>query len=170
MEEIVALKLLIAGDHFGEISLIYDCITQASCVSRNYLGLAVLSKKHYEEFIVDQVEWKEELLRHVRKYKDPRKRFILKSVKNIPHFSHLPDDIIHELAYAFELKFYEQGSHVLKVGQLCDRFLILLAGEIEVVTEMEGNEYVVDRLPPGTNINHQAVFIDDTMHINMRSI
>lgn len=53
MEEIIAYKLLIAGDHFGEISLIYDCITQASCVSRNYLSLAVLSKHHFNEFVVD---------------------------------------------------------------------------------------------------------------------
>ena len=34
---------------------------------------------------------------------------------------------------------------------------------------MEGNEFIIDRLPPGTNINHQAVFIDDNMHVDMRS-
>ena len=102
MEELIAFKLLVEGDHFGEISLLFDCITQASCVSRNYLSLAMLNKQHFNEFIVDQVEWKEELLAHVKKYKDPRKKFMLESVKNIPHFSTCSDEIIYELTYAFE--------------------------------------------------------------------
>ena len=72
MEEIVAYKLLIEGDHFGEISLIYDCITQASCVSRNYLSLAVLEKDRFREFIINEVEFKEQLLMYIKKYKDPR--------------------------------------------------------------------------------------------------
>jgi len=41
--ETISEKLLIAGDHFGEVGLIYRCKRTASIVSRNYNTMASLS-------------------------------------------------------------------------------------------------------------------------------
>ena len=39
-KEHIAYKLVVEGDHFGEISLLYDCTAQASVISRNYNTLS----------------------------------------------------------------------------------------------------------------------------------
>ena len=41
-EELIAVRLLVEGDHFGEIGTIYDCKRTATIVSRNYNTMAVL--------------------------------------------------------------------------------------------------------------------------------
>ena len=42
-EIIVAYKLLVEGDHFGEIGTIYQCRRTATIVSRNYNTMANIS-------------------------------------------------------------------------------------------------------------------------------
>jgi CRP-like cAMP-binding protein len=42
--EVVGHRLLVEGDHFGEIGLIYDCARTASIQSRNYNTMATISK------------------------------------------------------------------------------------------------------------------------------
>ena len=39
-EELVAVKLLVEGDHFGEIGVLYECRRTATIVSRNYNTMA----------------------------------------------------------------------------------------------------------------------------------
>ena len=41
-KELIAWKLLVQGDHFGEISIIYHCKTTCQVLSRNYNTLARL--------------------------------------------------------------------------------------------------------------------------------
>jgi CRP-like cAMP-binding protein len=45
--EHIATKLLVEGDHFGEISLLYGCNAQASIVSMSYDNLAMLTKRGF---------------------------------------------------------------------------------------------------------------------------
>ena len=40
----ISVKLLITGDHFGEIALIYKCRRSATVVSRNYNTMARLTR------------------------------------------------------------------------------------------------------------------------------
>jgi len=42
-ENHIAYKLLVEGDHFGEIGVVYDCCRTATIVSRNYNTMANLS-------------------------------------------------------------------------------------------------------------------------------
>ena len=46
-ESHIAYKLLVEGDHFGEISLLYGCNAQASIVSLSYNNIAQLSKRRF---------------------------------------------------------------------------------------------------------------------------
>ena len=43
--EIIAHRLLVEGDHFGEISMVYDVPTSATVISRNYNTMATLNKQ-----------------------------------------------------------------------------------------------------------------------------
>ena len=42
---------------------------------------------------------------------------------------------------------------LLKVGDEIDKIIFVERGQIEVYTEFEGNEFVIDRLGPGAVIN-----------------
>lgn len=42
-EELVAVRLLVEGDHFGEIGVMFECKRTATIVSRNYNTMACLS-------------------------------------------------------------------------------------------------------------------------------
>jgi CRP-like cAMP-binding protein len=39
----IAYKLLVEGDHFGEVGVVYDCCRTATIVSRNYNTMANLT-------------------------------------------------------------------------------------------------------------------------------
>lgn len=56
----------------------------------------------------------------------------------------------------------------LKVGDSTDKIIFVERGQIEVLTEFEGNEFVIERLGPGTVINQKAFWVDDIMSVNMR--
>lgn len=43
-ETYMAEKLLVEGQHFGEIGLLYQCKRTASVISRNYLTIAHMSR------------------------------------------------------------------------------------------------------------------------------
>jgi len=42
-EELVAVRLLVEGDHFGEIGVVYECRRTATVISRNYNTMASLT-------------------------------------------------------------------------------------------------------------------------------
>ena len=72
-EEHVAYKLLVEGNHFGEISLLFGCDAQATVVSRNYNTFACVQKVRFINFITEYPNYKNQLLKHIYKYKDPNK-------------------------------------------------------------------------------------------------
>ena len=40
---------------------------------------------------------------------------------------------------------------------------------VELYTEFEGNEFVLERLPSGSIINQRVLFMEDLMYVNMRA-
>ena len=45
----LAIRLLVEGDHFGELSLLYRCPRTCSVISRNYNTMARLRYLHFRE-------------------------------------------------------------------------------------------------------------------------
>ena len=42
-----------------------------------------------------------------------------------------------------------------------DALFVIESGELEVFIEMEGNEFVIDKLTSGAVLNHRSVFTED---------
>lgn len=46
---------------------------------------------------------------------------------------------------------------------------IIEYGELEVFTECEGNEFIIERLPTGSVLNWRSIFTADNMVVNIRA-
>ena len=86
---IEGFKMLVEGDHFGEIALIYKCPRTASCISRNYNTMARLSAYKFRELICDFPELKQHFKNHLYKYTDTNKNFMREMFKKVSYFKHL---------------------------------------------------------------------------------
>ncbi len=69
-------RTLYPGDHFGEISLIYNCKRTATVVANNYCTLAKLPQKKYREAVLKYPNFAEELKQQIFEYDDEIKIFL----------------------------------------------------------------------------------------------
>ena len=69
-------KLLTEGDHFGEISLLYDTERSATVIARNYNTIAHLTYDHFRLITRRFPELKNLLHYYATKYDDPTKKFL----------------------------------------------------------------------------------------------
>lgn len=53
---------------------------------------------------------------------------------------------------------------------MADNLCFVQSGSIAVYTTFEGNEFIMDIIPPGSIINYRAFFLQDMMYVNMRAI
>ena len=61
----IAVKLLVEGEHIGEIGLIYNCKRTATVVSRNYNVMARFGKHRFRDLWMEYPEYKEYLTKYV---------------------------------------------------------------------------------------------------------
>ena len=47
--------------------------------------------------------------------------------------------------------------------------IFVVNGVLEVYTEFEGNEFVIEKLKPGSILNYRNIFTDDKMKVKVRS-
>jgi CRP-like cAMP-binding protein len=62
-----------------------------------------------------------------------------------------------------------KGDYLLKEHDETDNIYIVERGELEVVEEYEGNQFIIERLNSGTVLNYTTIFTDDLMKINIRA-
>jgi signal-transduction protein with cAMP-binding, CBS, and nucleotidyltransferase domain len=65
-------------------------------------------------------------------------------------------------------KRYEAGNVILKVGQKIDNVIFVLNGVLEVYTELEGNEFLIEKLYSGSVLNYRSFILEDVMQVNVR--
>lgn len=86
-EKLVAEKLLIEGDHFGEIGVIYDCKRTATVVSRNYNTMARITSARFHDLSNEIPKYVDALKRQVFQYDERFKRFMMRVIAKIPYFN-----------------------------------------------------------------------------------
>jgi CRP-like cAMP-binding protein len=63
------------------------------------------------------------------------------------------------------MKFYNAGEILLKEEDPVDKIIFVVNGNLEVFTEFEGNEFIIELLKPGSILNFSTVFTDDKMSV-----
>ena len=64
----------------------------------------------------------------------------------------------------------EIGEILLRELDDTDALFIVEHGCMEIFTEFDGNEFIIDRLPAGSVLNHHVVFTEDSMVVNIRAV
>ena len=85
----ICFKLLVEGDHFGEISLLYGCKRTATVNARNYTTIATLTRQDFKEMTRLYPIYNKYLLIHVYKYQYKKKSFLKEIVKRVEYLEHL---------------------------------------------------------------------------------
>ena len=108
------IRLLVEGDHFGEISLIYKCKRSASVISRNYNTLAKMTSDRYRELVAEYPEYEVCLKKYIREtYNDPKIRFIVDMLERVEYLQGVKREIIFDLMFNLKPRSFEQGSVML---------------------------------------------------------
>lgn len=101
--------------------------------------------------------------------KDPYKTFMLNVFKNIPHFNDLTPVMFHKIIYSFKEEIFENEELVQKVGDPTDFIIIVASGELEMLIELESNDFVLEKLRVGSIVNYHNFFFDEeTFQVNLK--
>ena len=127
-EEHIAYKLLVEGDHFGELSLLYGCNAQASIVSMSYDNLALLPRRGFIDTIDKFPHFEDVVRKYSYKYTDKKKLFMLRLIKSVEYFSKENNEMHHRLMYKLKTVLLEEGTLVLRVGDATDKIIFVERG------------------------------------------
>lgn len=128
-EEKVAIKLLVEGNHFGEVGLLFKTPRTATVISRNYNTMCRLEYGQYRELVSDFPQYQQTLTRYVfSKYQDSRKMFIYRSLSQVSYLRSLPIDVFHEFYYAFKQRFLEKNQILQKENDETQFIFIIECG------------------------------------------
>lgn len=80
-------KLLSKGEHFGEISLLYNCNRTASVVCKSYNIMGFINLRKFQYLSQDYPMLRKYFKRHVYSYKDPFKDFMANALRKLTYFN-----------------------------------------------------------------------------------
>ena len=96
------LRVLLEGDHFGEIGMLYGCPRSCSVVSKNYTKMARMIRQRFIYVSMEEPNIAMALMNHISKYRDPYKNFIGRTLRHIPLFNRIRETntmIFNEIIY-----------------------------------------------------------------------
>ena len=82
-------------------------------------------------------------------------------IKRVEYLDLVPIDILYELIFSLKSITFEKNDIVLECDSMIDNIYFIEQGIVEVTSEFEANEFVIDKLGPGSAINYRAVFLKD---------
>ena len=134
------MPFLRPGDYFGEIGLIYGCSRTATVKSEKYSTLAMLTKNHYKEILIEFPTLQQELKTHVFNYKDRMKKFQQTSLEKVEYFKDIGNDALHDIIYNLDTQKFSKNDILQKPGDNAEKLFFLLDGVIEIYTMLENEE------------------------------
>lgn len=82
-------------------------------------------------------------------------------VKQIDYLSETPLDILYDVVFNLEIKFFSKEEIILDDKVNVDAIYFIEEGTIQVESEFDFNPFIIDKLGPGSIINHRAIFLHD---------
>jgi cAMP-dependent protein kinase regulator len=131
------------GDFFGEFGFFSESKRNATVKSIRETTLLELTKEDVDLLINDHPHIREVLFRF---YKE---RVLDTLLAVSPLFSVLSPEKRRELAGKFSPSFLRQGEIIVTEGEAGDQMYIIQTGEVQMVTEREGEKIVLARLKAG---------------------
>ena len=130
----VLVNTISSGAYFGEIAILKEWLRTATVMSKSYSTIAEYDKdslllilQRYP-FIAQNMEKKIH-----KSYHDKWRKFIRQTIKNIDYFSkEIPDKIISEVSYLFELVTIEQDDYLFRKGNTWKEIYIIINGELQI--------------------------------------
>jgi CRP-like cAMP-binding protein len=98
----IAVRLLIANDHFGEIALLYHTRRSVSVICRNYNTMAKLGVNHFRDIISSFPKFKKAVKIHAYKYDDVNITFKMKCLKKLTYLNELNISSFHNFMHMLE--------------------------------------------------------------------
>ena len=95
-------------------------------------------------------------------------RFIKKSMSSVPYLNNLDTECSYDIIYSLTTKKKNKGDILQKRGSDADELYFLQSGIIEVYTQFEGKEFVIERLFRGSIINYRTFFMEDRAICELR--
>ena len=77
-----ALRLLVEGDHFGEVSYLFKCPVTCTVISRNYNTMARLTHPRLRNLVADYPIYLNILKKSALRYKDPNLNLMRRIMNN----------------------------------------------------------------------------------------
>lgn len=164
------MKVLRQGQLFGEISLIYKCMTTASVIALKYCTIGKLKSDDFTEITLQHPEILKYVKEYIFEYADKDMRFIKSALKQMPFFSHLQDkdSILYEIIYSLQPMKKNAQEKLIEQGDEINDIYIIERGIVEIFVKIGGNDIVLERLFRGSVINYKNIFTRDKSQVNMR--
>lgn len=93
-------------------------------------------------------QYQSDLIRHLYTYNEDMKTFLKNVLSKIPYLSpeYLNKHLYHTILYSLEQKYLPKGDILLKVSDDTTAVYIVTHGALEIYSEFEGNEFVIETL------------------------
>lgn len=88
-------------------------------------------------------------------------RFIKRSMQSVPYLSNLEEECMYDIIYSLETQKKSKGEILQRRGDDADELYFLQSGIIEVYTQFENKEFVLERLFRGSIINYRTFFMEE---------
>ena len=167
-------RILQDGDHFGEISMIYNCKRSATVESCNYGTLAALRKENFLELQNSTFENIIEVFKkQICLYDDEVKLFLAFAMEKISYFKYLKLLTKQEIFHSMERVTYEKDALLCKKGDIATKMFVIQDGIIEVACKYAPRieeEFVIERLGRGSIINHRSFMLEDDADTDFRCL
>jgi len=158
------------GQLFGEISLIYNCLTTASVIALKYCTIGRLNQIDFDEIVLQHPQILKYIKEGIFEYNDKDMLFIKMTLKQLPFLAHLQDrdTVFYSIIYSLDTQKLNQGSILMHFGDNVEEIYIIEQGIVEVVTQIGGKEIVVERLFRGSVINYKNLFLQTKSQVMLR--
>jgi CRP-like cAMP-binding protein len=162
-----AQRLLVEGDHFGEICLAYRCKRTATVVSRNYNTMARLTYHRFRNLINEFPTYDKYLKQKIFNYDDPTKAFLERVLKELrPLTKGVTRNAFYDLLFSMQEKEFLQNNLLYRGDEHVESLMIVRRGVVAVVTDVEGTRFVLDYLYPGAVLNAVCFILRDKLAVD----
>ena len=94
----------------------FMCKKTSSVSSITYVICSTISRKNFNEIITIYPKAQTHIMNKIINYKDPLKLFMEMYLNKISYFNDLPKHIKCDFMFNMELKSFEKGDYLYKVG------------------------------------------------------